>query len=165
MGHQFYGWHTMNRCSRSGNNTEVEPGSGSSIMGYAGICNPNVQNQSDAHFNYVNIRDIGGYIKTGFNPAYNVNVGICDDGITILNQPPDIDAGDNYVIPANTPFVLTGSAEDIDGNETLTYNWSQNDPEEAPNNTTPQSNWTSGPLYRSYFLQIHQSVIFHLLKL
>ena len=45
MGHQFYGWHTMNRCSRSGNNTEVEPGSGSSIMGYAGICNPNVQNQ------------------------------------------------------------------------------------------------------------------------
>jgi len=149
MGHQFYGWHTMNRCSRSGNNTEVEPGSGSSIMGYAGICNPNVQNQSDAHFNYVNIRDIGGYIKTGFNPAYNVNVGICDDGITILNQPPDIDAGDDYVIPANTPFVLTGSAEDIDGNETLTYNWSQNDPEEAPNNTTPQSNWTSGPLYRS----------------
>ena len=149
MGHQFYGWHTMNRCSRSGNNTEVEPGSGSSIMGYAGICNPNVQNQSDAHFNYVNIRDIGGYIKTGFNPAYNVNVGICDDGITILNQPPDVDAGDDYVIPANTPFVLTGSAEDIDGNETLTYNWSQNDPEEAPNNTTPQSNWTSGPLYRS----------------
>ena len=149
MGHQFYGWHTMNRCSRSGNNTEVEPGSGSSIMGYAGICNPNVQNQSDAHFNYVNIRDIGGYIKTGFNPAYNVNVGVCDDGITILNQPPEVDAGNNYVIPANTPFVLTGSAEDIDGNETLTYNWSQNDPEEAPNNTTPQSNWTSGPLYRS----------------
>ena len=149
MGHQFYGWHTMNRCSRSGNNTEVEPGSGSSIMGYAGICNPNVQNQSDAHFNYVNIRDIGGYIKTGFNPAYNINVGVCDDGITILNQPPVVAAGNDYVIPANTPFVLTGLAEDIDGIETLTYNWSQNDPEEAPNNGTPQSTWTTGPLYRS----------------
>ena len=149
MGHQFYGWHTMNRCSRSGYNTEVEPGSGSSIMGYAGICFPNVQNQSDAHFNYVNIRDIGGYIKTGFNPAYNVNVGVCDDGITILNQPPVADAGIDYVIPTNTAFILTGSAYDPDGNETLTYNWSQNDPEEGPSNTSPQPNWTSGPLYRS----------------
>lgn len=149
IGHQFYGFHTMNRCSRSGYNTEVEPGSGSSIMGYAGICAPNVQNQSDAHFNYVNIRDIGGYIKTGYNAYVNYNVGICENGVSIQNQPPTANAGDDYTIPANTPFVLTGVSTDADGLETLTYNWSQNDTEQAPDSNTPQSNWSQGPLYRS----------------
>ena len=149
MGHQFYGFHTMNVCSRSGYNTEVEPGSGSSIMGYAGICAPNVQNNSDAHFNYVNIRDIGVIYKTGINPYYGVVVPICDVGEDIQNQPPTADAGSDYTIPTNTPFYLTGMATDPDGMETLTYNWSQNDPEQAPQSSTPESNWTTGPLYRS----------------
>ena len=149
MGHQFYGFHTMNSCSRSGFNTEVEPGSGSSIMGYAGICPPNVQNNSDAHFNYVNIRDIGGYIKTGLNSYYGFIVPTCDVGLDIQNQPPTANAGNDYIIPTNTPFVLTGIADDPDGNETLTYNWSQNDTEQSPQNSAPQSNWQTGPLYRS----------------
>jgi subtilisin-like proprotein convertase family protein len=149
IGHQFYGFHTMNRCSRSGYNTEVEPGSGSSIMGYAGICAPNVQNQSDAHFNYVNIRDIGGYIKTGYNAYVNYNVGICENSVSIQNQPPTANAGNDYIIPANTPFVLTGLSTDADGLDTLTYNWSQNDTEQATDSNTPQSNWSQGPLYRS----------------
>ena len=56
----------MNTCSRSGNGTtEVEPASGSSIMGYAGICPTNVQANSHDDFNYVNIRDISNNIKTG----------------------------------------------------------------------------------------------------
>lgn len=64
MGHQFGGYHVMNTCSRSGNGTtEVEPASGSSIMGYAGICSSNVQNNSHDDFNYVNIRDISNNIK------------------------------------------------------------------------------------------------------
>ena len=119
-------------------------------MGYAGICAPNVQNNSDAHFNYVNIRDIGGYIKTGFNPYYGVTVPICDVGISIQNQTPTADAGSDYTIPTNTPFYLTGGATDPDGMETLTYNWSQNDPEQAPQGSSPESNWTYGPLYRSF---------------
>ena len=44
-----------------------------------------------AHFNYVNT-DIGGYIKTGFNPYYGVTVPICDVGISIQNQTPTADA-------------------------------------------------------------------------
>ena len=118
-------------------------------MGYAGICAPNVQNQSDGHFNYVNIRDIGGYIKTGYNAYDNYNVGICENGVSIQNQPPTANAGNDYTIPANTPFVLTGVSTDADGLETLTYNWSQNDTEQAPDSNTPQSNWSQGPLYRS----------------
>ena len=106
MGHQFYGFHTMNVCSRSGYNTEVEPGSGSSIMGYAGICAPNVQNNSDAHFNYVNIRDIGSILKLEFNPYYGLIVPVCDVGISIQNQTPTADAGSDYTIPTNTLFIL-----------------------------------------------------------
>jgi hypothetical protein len=63
------GYHTHNgttTCLKSGNNTEVEPGSGSSIMGYAGICTgQNVQDNSDDYFNYVNIRDISANIQGG----------------------------------------------------------------------------------------------------
>ncbi|QXP60985.1 reprolysin-like metallopeptidase [Olleya sp. HaHaR_3_96] len=143
MGHQFDGYHTMNTCSRSGNGTtEVEPASGSSIMGYAGICTTNVQSNSDAHFNYVNIRDISENIQPG---------GTSDCGATmaLTNQPPVADAGDNYSIPPSTAFVLRGSATDPDGLASLTYNWAPNDASQAPTDGAPQPNWTTGPMYRS----------------
>ena len=142
MGHQFGGYHVMNTCSRSGSgNTEVEPASGSSIMGYAGICGTNVQANSDAHFNYVNIRDISANIQSG--------VATCATLIGLTNNPPTADAGDDYIIPFGTAFVLEGTSSDPDGNNSLTHNWSQNDPEQAPGNNAPQPNWTVGPLYRS----------------
>ncbi|TYB78518.1 reprolysin-like metallopeptidase [Bizionia myxarmorum] len=143
MGHQFNGYHTMNTCSRSGNGiSEVEPASGSSIMGYAGICATNVQNNSDAHFNYVNIRDISGNIQTGVSST-------CDVETALANQPPVANAGADYIIPKSTAYVLKGVATDPDGLTSLTYNWSQNDPEMAPGSGSPQSTWTQGPLYRS----------------
>jgi hypothetical protein len=146
IGHQFGGFHTMNTCSRSGSGaTEVEPVSGSSIMGYAGICPTNVQNNSDAHFNYVNVRDIQDNVQTGTSSA-------CAQETTLTNQPPVANAGSDYTIPISTPFVLKGSASDPDGLSTLTYNWSQNDPENAGGGTgSPQSTWAVGPLYRSRF--------------
>ena len=143
MGHQFGGFHTMNYCSRSGNGlTEVEPGSGSSIMGYAGICAPNVQPNSDAHFNYVNIRDISANIQPGGDST-------CAVETTLINQPPVADAGLDYTIPKSTAYVLRGTATDPDGLASLTYNWSQNDPAMAPDGGTPDPTWTVGPLYRS----------------
>ncbi|CDF77856.1 putative peptidase [Formosa agariphila KMM 3901] len=144
MGHQFGAWHTMNTCSRSGNGiSEVEPASGSSIMGYSGVCGVNnVQTNSDAHFNYVNIRDISLNIQAGGNST-------CGEQTALANQPPVALAGQDYTIPVSTPFVLRGKGTDPDGTETLTYNWSQNDPERAPSDGAPQSTWTVGPLYRS----------------
>jgi subtilisin-like proprotein convertase family protein len=143
MGHQFGGYHTMNTCSRSGNGqTEVEPASGSSIMGYAGICGTNVQNNSDAHFNYVNVRDILANVKPGGNSTCSVNTDHS-------NSPPTADAGNDYIIPKSTAFILEGSGSDPDGNGSLTYNWSQNDPTQSPGNAAPQSTYTVGPLYRS----------------
>src|SRR5699024_10666147 len=66
MGHQFGAYHVMNTCSRSGSGmSEVEPASGSSIMGYAGICEFNVQAHSDPHFNFVSIRDVATNVQPG----------------------------------------------------------------------------------------------------
>jgi len=142
MGHQFGGYHTMNTCSRSGNGqTEVEPASGSSIMGYAGICSSNVQNNSDAHFNYVNIRDISQNIKTGNSTCAAIT--------NISNNPPTANAGSNYTIPKSTAFILEGTATDPEGLGSLTYEWAQNDPARAPTNGPPVSTWTVGPLYRA----------------
>lgn len=141
MGHQYGGYHTMNTCSRSGSgNTEVEPASGSSIMGYAGICSSNVQAHSDDDFNYVNVRDISANVQTGNST--------CAFQTPLTNQPPTADAGLDYTIPKGTAFVLEGTASDPDGNASLTYNWSQNDPEQSPGNAAPQSTYNVGPMYR-----------------
>jgi len=143
MGHQFGGYHTMNTCSRSGNGmTEVEPASGSSIMGYAGICSTNVQMNSDAHFNYVNIRDITANIQPGGNST-------CGVVTELANNPPTADAGSDYTIPKGTAFILEGLATDVDGMESLTYSWSQNDPEQAPSSGAPEPTWSVGPSYRA----------------
>lgn len=142
MGHQFGGYHIMNTCSRSGSgNTEVEPASGSSIMGYAGICSSNVQAHSDDDFNYVNVRDITANIQSGNST--------CAFQTPITNQPPTADAGSNYTIPKGTAFVLEGTASDPDGLASLTYNWSQNDPAQSPGNAAPQPTYNVGPMYRS----------------
>ncbi len=142
MGHQFGGYHVMNTCSRSGNGTtEVEPASGSSIMGYAGICSSNVQSNSHDDFNYVNIRDISVNIKTGNSTCAAIT--------NLTNNPPTANAGPDYVIPKSTPFILEGTGSDPDGNSTLTYNWSQNDPAQSPGNGSPQSTYATGPMYRA----------------
>ena len=144
MGHQFGGYHTMNTCSRSGNGqTEVEPCSGSSVMGYAGICSVNVQNNSDAHFIYNNIRDISSNVQTGNSTCAAIT--------TLTNNPPTAEAGNNYVIPKSTAFILEGVGNDPDGNGSLTYEWCQNDPAQASSSSAPSSTWTVGPMYRAKY--------------
>lgn len=142
MGHQFGGYHVMNTCSRSGSGqTEVEPASGSSIMGYAGICATNVQNQSHDDFNYVNVRDIMANVKTGSSTCATIT--------NLTNSPPTANAGADYIIPKSTAFILEGVATDADGMGSLTYSWSQNDPTQSPGNAAPLSTYTVGPMYRA----------------
>jgi hypothetical protein len=142
MGHQFGGYHVMNTCSRSGSgSTEVEPASGSSIMGYAGICPTNIQPNSDDYFAYVNIRDISANVQSGVSSG-------CGTIVNLTNNPPTANAGPDYVIPKSTPFVLKGAGTDPDG-DALTYTWEQNDPAQAAGTGSPQSTWTAGPLFRS----------------
>ncbi len=141
FGHQFGGYHVQSSPNcRSGNNSEVEPGSGSSIMGYAGICSPNTQENPDDYFNYVDIRDVIEWTRNGSSCAELIPTG---------NNDPTVDAGQDYSIPISTPFILTGTADDTDNNTLLTYCWEQNDPENVPSASTPESTWHQGPLFRS----------------
>jgi subtilisin-like proprotein convertase family protein len=146
IGHQMGGYHTHNgttTCLKSGNNTEVEPGSGSSIMGYAGICTgQNVQDNSDDYFNYVNIRDISANIQTGVSSQ-------CFDEIIVANLPPTANAGPDYIIPVGTAFKLTGVGADPDSEDVLTYTWEQNDSEDMQTPLRPIAASTAGPMFRS----------------
>lgn len=143
MGHQFGGFHIQSSSGcRSGSGlTEVEPGSGSSIMGYAGICSANVQNNSDAYFGYVNIRDILANVKSGISSS-------CAQITEVSNNPPTANAGADYVVPKSTPFMLIGTGDDPDG-DTITYNWEQNDPESPNTSAAPNPARLVGPMFRS----------------
>lgn len=145
MGHQFGANHTFNSdegsCADGNRNnaTAIEPGSGSTIMAYAGLCAPeNVQNQSDDYFHLVSIQEIWRNISSGSsNCATTSETG---------NSTPNVEALESYTIPISTPFVLTATATDTD-NDQLTYTWEQIDNEIAM--APPVSTSTEGPSFRS----------------
>ena len=79
MGHQFAGNHTFNgnqhNCAAGNRNgsTSVEPGSGTSIMAYAGICRQdNLQPHSDPYFSQRSISEITKYTGTPGSPVVEV---------------------------------------------------------------------------------------------
>ena len=120
LGHQLGGNHTFSRNEGTGVN--VEPGSGSTIMAYAGVVaggvNYNVQQHSDPYFHIVSIDQIQ---KNLTNKAVSVVT-------PIVNNPPVLVSmnATSYTIPKSTPFVLTAKATDPDG-DALTYTWEQVD--------------------------------------
>lgn len=137
MGHQFGGNHTQNNnCNRNGP-TAMEPGSASTIMGYAGICSPNVQSNSDAYFHAISLQEMKAYILAGGN---------CAATTTLNNTPPTITTQGNYSIPVSTPFVLTLNATDAQGHP-MTYLWDQMD--NAVATMAPLTTNTGGPTFRS----------------
>lgn len=139
MGHQFGANHTQNNnCNRVAG-ASMEPGSASTIMGYAGICNPNVQNNSDDYFHAISLQEISNFI-TGANHT-------CPVEINTGNNAPTVNGGPDFVIPKSTPFSLTATGSDAD-NDPLTYCWEQMDPEFAT--MPPVSTSATGPLFRSY---------------
>ena len=120
VGHQTGGGHTWNRCAGGGGrqgNTAFEPGSGSTIMSYAGACgSDNVQGNSDLYYHSGSIEEIRTY--------YLFGQGTCGTNITTGNLAPVVTLPyqDGFFIPISTPFVLNGSATDADG-DALTYCW------------------------------------------
>jgi hypothetical protein len=140
MGHQFGGNHTWTFNGSEGTGVQMEPGSGSTIMGYAGITgSTDVQAHSDAYFHAATIEQVTDYIKST-SCQTNTNTG---------NAVPTANAGSNYTIPKGTPFVLTGVGADADSGNVLTYCWEQMD-NGTSSNTNPSPNSTSGPAFRSY---------------
>lgn len=126
LGHQFGATHTFNGGSGSCGGlsriaeTAWEPGSGSTIMAYAGICgSDNIQMNSDPLFHGGSIEQITSYAHLGTGAG-------CATRTVLGNSLPVANAGSDYTIPARTPFILSGSGSDSDGNALL-YGWDQMD--------------------------------------
>lgn len=142
MGHQFGCNHTFNNsCSGNRNNsTAMEPGSGSTIMAYAGICSPNVQNQSDDYFHGISMQEMGTEILSGGHT--------CEVITPLSNSAPlVVSTNGNVAVPGNTPFVLTATATDADG-DPITYNWEQMNNQISTQ--APVATATGGPNFRSW---------------
>ena len=137
MGHQFGANHTWTHGGNEGSGAQMEPGSGSTIMGYAGITTLDVQPHSDAYFHSFSIQQVTNYIKTT----------TCQTNTATGNSIPTVNAGLDYTVPKSTPFMLTGAATDANG-DVLTYNWEQFN--NQTNATAPNATKTSGVNFRSY---------------
>ncbi len=139
LGHQFGCNHTFNNScgGNRSNSTAYEPGSGSTIMAYAGICPPNIQSNSDDHFHVISLQEMSAEILSTSCPTLT----------PLANTPPTINnVPTGLTIPGATPFELTADASDVDGN-TLSYCWEQMDREISTQ--SPVSTSTDGPNFRS----------------
>lgn len=143
MGHQYGANHTFNNeCGGNRNSaTGMEPGSGSTIMGYPGACPPNVQGDRDDYFHAISLQEMWSHVKHGS--------GQCGNETTTNNAAPIANAGPNRTIPASTPFILEGQATDPDdpSGASLTYSWEQMNPQ--PAQMPPRNTNTTGPMFRS----------------
>ncbi|PHN06755.1 reprolysin-like metallopeptidase [Flavilitoribacter nigricans] len=136
LAHQLGAQHTQsNDCNRN-LKTALEPGSGSTLMAYAGICAPNVQELPDDYFH-------GNSLELIAEKAAQGIIFGCVPGTKLDNRPPVADAGPDLYVPIGTPFQLAGNGSDPDG-DSLTYRWEQMDII-VPEDTTG----TYGPLFRS----------------
>ena len=149
MGHQFGANHTFNSNSGScgGNGEQMdayEPGSGSTIMGYAGICGggDNLQAHSDDYFHSRSLDVISWFITKG-------NGSTCGVATQVVNTPPVVPSfAQTYSIPYRTPFELTAPLAIDADHDSLTYCWEQwnlGDYQQSWNNTNQ-----FGPIFRSF---------------
>lgn len=153
IGHQFGANHTFNAISQSckgnrNNDTAYEPGSGSTIMGYAGngICDPeSLQDHSDAYFHLASLLEIEDFITDVSAGAG----GSCGFSRPVSFATPSVSASGSYIVPRETPFMLTADISKAAVNPTV-FNWEEfdlGDPAPPDDDSGPPS--TPRPLFRS----------------
>ncbi len=146
IAHQFNVSHTMssNAGGCSGNvalATAVETVGGSTIMAYAGVCTGSYQSQSDHYFHTTSLTQL---------TAYAISQNTCGAISALSNTAPAIAmASNNYSIPSGTPFLLSATGSDVNG-DALTYTFEQIDAITTATATNPTSTVTNGPVFRSY---------------
>jgi hypothetical protein len=145
LGHQFGARHTFNSpnglCTeRRDGWTSFEPGAGSTIMSYASLpCEEDsFQPFHDAYFHSENIEQILEFVNSGY--------ASCAQTSPRTNTGPWVNAGPEYFIPARTPFALTASGYDYEG-DTIYFNWEQRDL--GPAQALSETDDGLGPLFRS----------------
>ncbi len=139
IGHQLGGNHTFSH-QLEGTGANQEPGSGSTVMGYAGITGAtDVQAHSDAYFHYYSIYQVQN----------NLASKTCDVETAVANTPPVITAMPDITIPKGTAFVLSAQATDAEG-DPLTYTWEQVDTATTSTTIGNLGTLTNGPSFRSW---------------
>lgn len=149
VGHQFAASHTFNNCpvgvggNARASGTAYEPGSGSTIMSYAGTCGAanNVAADNDPYFHLASLIQMNNFIENGVG-------GSCPEMIMTSSTSPDITIpiANGFFIPISTPFKLTAEGVDAENDE-ITYCWEQYDLGPA---AEPCTFFSRGPLFRSY---------------
>ena len=153
IGHQLGASHTFNGVfGGCGSNnrfaaTAYEPGSGATIMSYGFLippdngllCGSEGLHSTEVYFHTASVEQIVNYITNGTG-------GTCARQIATGNNPPSVVAGENYNIPRSTPFTLTATGSDPDG-DALTYCWEEFDLGAA---APPDTDDGSRPIFRSF---------------
>ena len=138
MGHQLGANHTFS-YDIEGTGVSIEPGSGSTIMGYAGITTDyDVEQHSADYFSFASISQIQNNLATKTCPVVT----------TISAAAPTVNAGADYTIPKGTAFVLKGTGG---SSSAATYVWEENDSATSASGdlSLAVSTKTNGPLFRS----------------
>jgi hypothetical protein len=153
--HQFDGNHTFNAggantgsCTAANRNaqTAYEPGSGSTLASYAGICEvADLTEKSDDYFHLLNLNEVVTYMSR-IPSCTGALTGACADRTVTGNRLPIVSAGANFNIPKNTPFILTATGSDPDA-DAVTFTWEEYDLGTA---SPPNSDAGNRPLFRSY---------------
>ncbi|MFC3550042.1 reprolysin-like metallopeptidase [Lysobacter cavernae] len=157
VGHQLGARHTftgqagscsLNEFQAGASESGYEPGSGTTRMSYRGICDSdNVDTSLDAAGAnaYFHSRSFDEIVDNVFNGTG----ATCGTLVATGNTAPAPDAGLDYTIPRQTPFMLTGTASDAEESLTeLTFNWEQYDRAETQR-PIDSANLADGPIVRS----------------
>ncbi len=150
MGHQFGANHTFNSCSGTeSQDNAYEPGGGTTIMAYAGICGQinNVQMNSSDYFHISSLDEISEFITEGWGNAGGSSCGVSEAGISAPDMPNE---SNTYQIPAMTPFMLTAPEASSDEPGVITYSWEQWNLGNFQQPETDAASFVSGPSFRSY---------------
>jgi hypothetical protein len=145
IGHQMNANHSFNACGGNGSSfaPAFEPGSGVTIMGYAGLCGSgfNIAQNSIAAFHAGNLDEMNDYVSSGRGRNCGINTPTGNNTPTLKNSLPQ-----GKTIPISTPFELMATASDVDA-DIVTYSWEQIDAGPVSNPATPSGN---APLFRSF---------------
>ena len=127
IGHMWRSGHTFNQCSVDSQydiDSACEPGSGSTIMSYNGACGSNnIGGGGTAlYYHACSIAEIRNFVRNQEGATCGTYLASGNSAPIVNNPYPE-----QLFIPVRTPFELTGSAIDPDGDLNLTYCWDEMD--------------------------------------